>query len=60
MAGMAADIFCDATGKKWTATITNRHGVVWQKSGMSSQHNAETAMEAAWQRLNAIQQEAAE
>lgn len=56
---LAADIFCDATGKKWTAVLTKYppqggDGIeVWRRSGMSSEHNATTAMEAAYSRLQA-------
>lgn len=56
MPNLSADIFCDATGSRWTAEI-RRHplaggdGVlVWSKANMRSQWHAETAMEAAWRR----------
>ncbi|MBV9550802.1 MAG: hypothetical protein JO256_14120 [Alphaproteobacteria bacterium] len=52
---LAADIYSDATGKKWTARIT-RHLVlkpilVWEKTDMRSQWQAETSMDAAWKRI---------
>lgn len=56
---LAADVYCDATGKKWTARITRllpgvlKPIVVWERTDMRSQWNAETAMDAAWNRLQA-------
>lgn len=59
----SADVFCDASGKRWTAVI-RRHPkdggwgmVFWKRTGMRSQHNADAAMEAAWTRLTSPQQE---
>ena len=55
---LSADIYCDSTGKKWSAVIRQhpeRGGkgvIVWQKHEMSTDYNATTAMEAAWQRLS--------
>lgn len=51
---LAADVVQDFDGK-WRATI---HGyparrLLWEKGGMRTEHNATTAMEAAWQRLTA-------
>lgn len=56
---LAADIYSDATGKKWTARITRllpgqiRAVTVWEKNDMPGQWHAETAMDAAWNRLQA-------
>jgi len=51
------DIFCDVTGRKWTAIIYKHSPPdfdgekVWQRSNMRTSHNAEVAAEAAHQRL---------
>lgn len=56
---LSADIYSDASGKKWSAVLRNHPPlggdgvVVWERHGMRSEHNAETAMEAARQRLDA-------
>lgn len=55
---LSADIYSDNTGKEWSASISEHPPqggdgkVVWEKHGMSSEHNATTAMEAAHQRLS--------
>ena len=51
---LSADIYCDFTGKKWSASISEHPRpdgagtVIWEKHGMRSKHNAVTAMEATW------------
>lgn len=56
---LSADIFSDATGKKWTAVLEEHPanggpGVeVWRREGMRSERNAELAMDAAYRRLQA-------
>lgn len=54
---ISVDIFCDASGKKWTAELREHPldggpgVVVWRREGMRSDYNATSAMEAARQRL---------
>lgn len=51
-----ADVFCDSTGKKWTAIVgICRDGEckeLERKEGMRTEYNAETALEAMWKRHN--------
>lgn len=51
---LSADIFSDATGRKWSAVIREHVAgaskIIWRRDGMASEHNAELAMEAAWNR----------
>lgn len=48
MSGLAADIYCDVTGKKWTAEIWRGGKLIWRKTDMRTEYNAGTAMEVAW------------
>lgn len=54
---LAADIYCDHSGKLWSAVITEHpHSggpgqKVWERHNMRSEYNATGAMEAAWRRL---------
>jgi hypothetical protein len=52
----SADIYCDVSGKQWSAVIRAHPAngglgeIVWQRHAMRTQNNAEVAMEAAWNR----------
>lgn len=54
---LSADIFCDVTGKKWTAIIREHPAeggegtIAWKRENMRTQNNAEMAMEAAYGKL---------
>jgi len=54
MGGGYADIFCDSTGKKWTALVgvckDGASKVLERKEGMRTEHNATSVMEAMWKR----------
>jgi hypothetical protein len=56
---LSADIYSDDTGKKWSAVIRRHHpdvtrpSLVWERHGMASQWHAESAMDAAWNRIQA-------
>lgn len=57
LVNVSADVFSDASGKKWTVIIREHPAeggeglIVWQREGMRTQSNAEMAMESAYQRL---------
>lgn len=63
---LSADIVYEPDTNTWAASIAehpwpggdSRH--VWRKRGMRTQHNAETAMEAAWQRLQKVKEDQAD
>ena len=53
---LSLDIYCAPDGKSWSAVIRDhreeRSGmIVWERHGCRTQHNAETAADAAWERL---------
>ena len=56
MNNLFADIFCDSSGKKWTALVgvcnNGNCAELYRKESINTEYNAITAMESLWNKAN--------